>query len=224
LGLLKFKVGRIERSYDRYLNVNMGEYAVSKGPCLMATWSLGSCLAVILYDNRTKVGGILHAMLPCCTKKGENSGPSAGKFLGTVTGASQGLGAGIGVNVGAGAGADAGFGIRAGSSASMSGGAGGKYVDTGISEMIMAMKKLGSRMDDNVGALIGGSNVLNTRDFSIGERNVKVARELLRSMNILIIKEDVGGSKGRSVLFDLEKGEVTVEYSKLNPTPETNNI
>jgi chemotaxis protein CheD len=86
------------------------------------------------------------------------------------------------------------------------------------------MKKLGSRMDGTIGALIGGSTVLNMGNLSVGERNVKVARELLRSMNILIIKEDVGGSRGRSVLFDLEKGEVTVEYSKLNLIAEANDI
>jgi chemotaxis protein CheD len=197
-GSLKFRVGRIERSYDRYLNVNMGEYAVSKGPCLMATWSLGSCLAVILYDYRTKVGGLLHAMLPSCAGKGENSAPGDGPN--SILSSTADADAVVGTS------------------------AGGKYVDTGVSEMILAMKKLGSRMDGTIGALIGGSTVLNMGNLSVGERNVKVARELLRSMNILIIKEDVGGSRGRSVLFDLEKGEVTVEYSKLNLIAEANDI
>jgi chemotaxis protein CheD len=34
------------------------------GPALLATYALGSCIAVVAYDWKTRVGGLLHVMLP----------------------------------------------------------------------------------------------------------------------------------------------------------------
>lgn len=45
--------------------VGVGEYQVSNDPeAVLATFSLGSCVAVALYDPLVKVGGLLHLMLP----------------------------------------------------------------------------------------------------------------------------------------------------------------
>lgn len=45
--------------------VGVGDMAVSNNPqVILSTYALGSCIGVIAYDSVTKVGGILHFMLP----------------------------------------------------------------------------------------------------------------------------------------------------------------
>lgn len=45
--------------------VGIGEYKVTNDPsAVLITYSLGSCIAVVVYDPVAKVGGILHLMLP----------------------------------------------------------------------------------------------------------------------------------------------------------------
>lgn len=46
------------------LTVKMGEYAVSRNPEVLETCGVGSCLAIVLYDPETRIGGLAHAMLP----------------------------------------------------------------------------------------------------------------------------------------------------------------
>lgn len=163
--MLKLRFEKIERRYNEFVNVGMGEYAVSKSPSIIATWSLGSCLAVILYDKRAKLGGLLHAMLPMATKRRKM--PS------------------------------------------------GMFVDAGINKMMAAIMSLGACRSGIVSALIGGACVLNFWEgLAVGEKNVKIARERLRELKVPIVKEDVGGNRGRNVLLDLENGEILVEYSR----------
>lgn len=45
--------------------VGVGEYQVAKGPKgLLATYALGSCIGVAIYDPALRLGGLLHFMLP----------------------------------------------------------------------------------------------------------------------------------------------------------------
>jgi len=45
--------------------VGIGEYKVTDDPsAVLITYSLGSCIAVVVYDPVVKVGGMLHLMLP----------------------------------------------------------------------------------------------------------------------------------------------------------------
>lgn len=45
--------------------VDIADYAVSKDPAAsLVTYSLGSCIAVAVWDAAVKVGGLLHYMLP----------------------------------------------------------------------------------------------------------------------------------------------------------------
>jgi len=48
--------------------VGVGDMAVSNNPqVILSTYALGSCIGVIAYDSVSKVGGILHFMLPDST-------------------------------------------------------------------------------------------------------------------------------------------------------------
>ncbi len=47
------------------ITVNMSDAKVSRNPAdVLATYSLGSCIAVCLYDPSSKIGGMIHYQLP----------------------------------------------------------------------------------------------------------------------------------------------------------------
>jgi len=51
--------------FEQKVVVGVGDLAVSNNPSVMvATYSLGSCIGVTIYDPVMRVGGLLHLMLP----------------------------------------------------------------------------------------------------------------------------------------------------------------
>ena len=60
-------------------SIRMGELAVAQGDGVLRTL-LGSCIGLILYDRRKKVGGIAHIVLPESRGRGE----PPGKFVDTA--------------------------------------------------------------------------------------------------------------------------------------------
>lgn len=44
--------------------VGIADMKIAKGNCTMATYALGSCVGVCIYDETLAIGGMLHAMLP----------------------------------------------------------------------------------------------------------------------------------------------------------------
>lgn len=45
--------------------IGVADMAISSSPEeVLITYSLGSCIAIVIYDKRAKVGGMLHYMLP----------------------------------------------------------------------------------------------------------------------------------------------------------------
>ena len=54
--------------------VGVGDMKLSKDPdSVVATYSLGSCIGLVVYDPEVKVGGILHYMLPNSKIDGEST-------------------------------------------------------------------------------------------------------------------------------------------------------
>ncbi|BEU87186.1 chemotaxis protein CheD [Selenomonas sp. TAMA-11512] len=50
------------------LRVGIADYKVSKAPDVIISYGLGSCVGVSLYDPQTKIGGLLHILLPDSTQ------------------------------------------------------------------------------------------------------------------------------------------------------------
>ncbi len=46
------------------LRVRVADYAVAKGNDVISTIGLGSCVAIVIYDRQTRVGGMAHVLLP----------------------------------------------------------------------------------------------------------------------------------------------------------------
>jgi chemotaxis protein CheD len=52
---------------DKRIDVKMGDLRSAAAPGILKVTSLGSCLAVILFDPVSKLGAVAHVMLPNCT-------------------------------------------------------------------------------------------------------------------------------------------------------------
>ncbi len=48
----------------RDLRVKVADFAVSRGEGIISTIGLGSCVAIVLWDETTRVGGLAHILLP----------------------------------------------------------------------------------------------------------------------------------------------------------------
>ena len=67
------------------IKVGMADLNVCKAPDGLTTLGLGSCIGLTLYDPVTKIGGMVHYMLPDSTKVSNNSNKA--KFADTGIGA-----------------------------------------------------------------------------------------------------------------------------------------
>jgi chemotaxis protein CheD len=59
----------------------MADYKVGSAPSTIISYGLGSCIGISLYDPQTKVGGLLHIMLPDSTHARPTDNPA--KFADT---------------------------------------------------------------------------------------------------------------------------------------------
>jgi chemotaxis protein CheD len=95
----------------------------------------------------------------------------------------------------------------------------GKFVTSAIHEMVAQMEGLGAQRQHIGARLFGGAQMFRPLqpliEESIGQRNVRAARAALLSLQIPLTGEDVGGSNGRTIEFDLGDGSVVVR-SMLN--------
>lgn len=55
------------------IRVGMADLNICKSPNIITTLGLGSCIGLVLYDPVTKIGGMVHYMLPDSTQMRNNS-------------------------------------------------------------------------------------------------------------------------------------------------------
>lgn len=63
------------------IRVGMADYKVGRSPSTLISYGLGSCIGISLYDPQTKIGGLLHIMLPDSTQARVSDNPA--KFADT---------------------------------------------------------------------------------------------------------------------------------------------
>jgi chemotaxis protein CheD len=82
-----------------------------------------------------------------------------------------------------------------------------------IARLIGEMRALGSGPGDLQAKLFGGAWILATRqrENHIGALNVRLARDELAREGIPIAAEDVGGNRGRKIVFHTESGIALVK-------------
>ncbi|MFZ5949901.1 MAG: chemotaxis protein CheD [Candidatus Rifleibacteriota bacterium] len=86
-----------------------------------------------------------------------------------------------------------------------------KFADTAVPLLFKKMGEEGALKSKLVAKLVGGAEMFPpTEDFSsnIGRDNVEAVKKALSALQIPIEAEDTGGTRGRSVEFDLDSGLV----------------
>ena len=87
-----------------------------------------------------------------------------------------------------------------------------KYGNIAIEKLIRRMLDLGCVRDRLVAKIFGGANVIGTGEgvYTVGARNIAIARERLAQEGIPIIAADVGGELGRKVIYNTRTGVALV--------------
>jgi chemotaxis protein CheD len=67
---------------SKTINVGLAEAVVSSSPDILLCLALGSCVAIVLYDFKSKIGGLAHVMLPRSNETKTEHSP--GKFANTA--------------------------------------------------------------------------------------------------------------------------------------------
>jgi chemotaxis protein CheD len=89
-----------------------------------------------------------------------------------------------------------------------------KFPDTAVPLLVERLKRLGADPHRLVAKLAGGasmfSQLVTPGTIQMGERNLLAARGALRAAEIPIVREAVGGERGRSIRFHVKDGRVEV--------------
>jgi chemotaxis protein CheD len=89
-----------------------------------------------------------------------------------------------------------------------------KFPDTAVPLLIERLKALGAEPRRLVAKLAGGasmfSQLVTPGTIQMGERNVLASRNALRAAAIPILREAVGGERGRTVRFHVRDGRVEI--------------
>ncbi len=89
-----------------------------------------------------------------------------------------------------------------------------KFPETAVPLLIERLKGLGADPRRLVAKLAGGASMfgqlVTLGTIQMGERNLLASRSALRAAAIPIIRESVGGERGRSVRFHVKDGRVEI--------------
>jgi chemotaxis protein CheD len=145
------------------VRVDMAGMKVESRPVELLT-SVGSCIAICVYDSIHRCGGLAHIMLPHSSLGPQEPLPS-------------------------------------------------KYADTAVPALIKGIREI-TGVETRLSAKIaGGANMFpNTgaNGLDIGAKNVRAVKATLTQHKIRLVGEDVGGSHGRRVTFNLASGTIIV--------------
>jgi len=90
----------------------------------------------------------------------------------------------------------------------------GRYGTLAIPALIRAVHALGGRPGALKAKIFGGARVLpslgSSSGSSLGDSNAAVAWEMLSAENVPVLGSDLGGDRGRRVLFQVEDGAAWV--------------
>lgn len=141
------------------LIIGIADMKMSRGEGMLVTYALGSCIGICLYDQKIKLGALVHIMLP----------------LNMETGRKNPM----------------------------------KYADTGIRETIKMMEAKGASRARLTAKIAGGAKMFEVSGSAfgnIGQRNIESVHMFLKREGIKLLKEDVGGTVARTLLFDVSNG------------------
>ena len=148
--------------------VDIAMMKVARAPEQLYSLGLGSCIGVAVYDPITKIGGLIHILLP------------------TINGFENGNH------------------VRT------------KFADSGIAELVNALTKAGASRARMKAKMAGGASMFSIKSTAsdvheVGKRNIQSSRDTLKNLGIELIAHDTGGNKGRTIIFDIDTGQLTIK-------------
>ena len=148
---------------NKYI-IGIADMKMAQTTGTLVTYALGSCIGICLYDQKIKLGALIHIMLPLNMETGRT---------GTM-----------------------------------------KYADTGIRETLRQMEAKGASRSRITAKITGGAKmfeIVGSSSFgNIGQRNIESVHMMLKREGINLLKEDVGGTIARTLLFDVATGSACV--------------
>ncbi len=85
-----------------------------------------------------------------------------------------------------------------------------KFADLAIPILVKDMIKKGAKLKNMKAKIAGGASMFNFSDKSIimdiGKRNGVAVKNALKILSIPIVGEDIGGNKGRTLIFETING------------------
>ena len=90
-----------------------------------------------------------------------------------------------------------------------------KYADLGVEYLLKKMMDLGCRKTSITAKIAGGASMFNFPDKKIssdvGKRNSEAVIEVIKRLSIPLLAKDIGGNKGRTMIFDSKDGKVMIK-------------
>jgi chemotaxis protein CheD len=87
-----------------------------------------------------------------------------------------------------------------------------KFADTAVPYMLATLKDRGIKPGNLIAKIAGGACMFGDGKFmQIGDGNIQATLKALGEAGVPVAGQDVGGTLGRRVCFDLASGSVTVE-------------
>ena len=95
-----------------------------------------------------------------------------------------------------------------------------RFGNVAIKKLIEKMEMLGANKRTLKAKVFGGSTIHETSSglLNVGLRNIDIAKDMLAEERIPIVGSDMGGSRGRRVLFYTDTGSVKMRYIKKTKT------
>jgi chemotaxis protein CheD len=99
-----------------------------------------------------------------------------------------------------------------------------KFGNIAINKLLEKMLSLGSNQKNIIAKVFGGGNILEagSSQFMIGDRNIAVAKDMLKELKIQIVSQSVGGTLGRKIQFNVITGEVKQRMIDKQPVANGN--
>lgn len=145
------------------VRVDMAGMKAASAPVELVT-SVGSCVALCLYDPANKCGGLAHIMLPDSSVFPHELLPY-------------------------------------------------KFADTAVPALAEEIRKINRNKAPLIAKIAGGANMfpkINNGTLSVGEKNVDSVKTALTAQKVKLLAEDVGGSCGRRISFNVVTGVVAI--------------
>ena len=85
-----------------------------------------------------------------------------------------------------------------------------RYGDVSTTTLIRMMKKDGSKRKHLEAQIFGGAynSMISTKN--IGRENIVIAKKMLAKEGVKVVSEDIGGEKGRKVVFETAINQVAI--------------